>query len=67
MACITLFAPTLAMATTELTRALHYEAASTQQAEMHGERTPLRMSWVVTTDNAGNRQLRMQWSSADDC
>jgi hypothetical protein len=66
MACITSFAPTLAMATTKLARALHYEAASTFHVETHEKRAPLRVSWVVTTDNTGNRRLQMQWSSNDD-
>jgi hypothetical protein len=66
MACITLFAPPMAMATTQLARAVHYEAAS-QQFDGSVPRNSLRMSWVVVTDNNGNRTLRMQWASDEDC
>jgi len=65
MACITLFAP-MAMATTELARAIHYEDAWTRQFESNVERISLRMSWVVVTDNMGNRKLQMQWAPSAD-
>ena len=66
MACITLFAQPMAMATTELARTTQREDAFTWQTETRVERTSLRMSWVVVTDDNGNRQLRMQWASAED-
>jgi hypothetical protein len=66
MACITLFAQPMAMATTEFARVVQREDASTWQMEPHVDRAPLRMSWVVVTDSNGNRQLRMQWASSAD-
>lgn len=65
MACIILTAP-LAMATTELTRAIRYEDASTWQLDGSVQPKPLSMSWVVVTDSAGSRKLQMQWESAAD-
>jgi len=65
MACMTLFAPPLAMATTQLARVVHCEDASTSQFETKVDRTPLRLSWVVVTDGDGKPQLRMHWAS--DC
>jgi hypothetical protein len=65
MACITLFAPPLAMATTQLARAVRYEAAPVWQLEAGLERTRLHMSWVVTTGSDGKPQLRIRWTS--DC
>jgi len=61
MACITLAAP-MAMATTQLARAAHYEHIRVGRLEINVERTPLRMSWVVVTDSAGNRKLKMLWT-----
>ena len=65
MACITL-APAMAMATTQLTRATGYEVSAPWQHEQHMERQPLRMNWVVVTDNNGSRSLRMQWIAVED-
>jgi hypothetical protein len=65
MACITVFAP-MAMATTELTRVIHHEDASTRQFDGSVERTPLSMSWVVVTDSAGKRKLQMEWTPSSD-
>ena len=66
MACLTLFAPSMAMATTQLTHTIQQEAISPWRTSARMERSPLRMSWVVATDSDGNRQLRMQWASAAD-
>ncbi len=66
MACITLFAQPMAMATTQLVRAIHDENTFTWQQAGKAECRPLRMSWVVVIDKSGSRQLRMQWASADD-
>jgi hypothetical protein len=60
MACITLFAQPMAMATTQLARVIHNEDVFTCPWEDSVERSPLRMSWVVVTDKNGNRQLRMR-------
>lgn len=65
MACITLFAQPLAMATTQLARVVRYEEASNLHLESKMERAPLHMSWVVVTDSDGKARLRMSWAS--DC
>jgi hypothetical protein len=65
MACMTLFAQTMAMATSELARVNHLEDASIWQIDSTVERKTLSMSWVVVTDHAGSRSLRMQWASAE--
>jgi hypothetical protein len=66
MACITLFAP-VAMATTQLARLVRYENAPSLRLVDNSESNLLRMSWVVATDDNGNRCLRMHWMSAEDC
>ena len=60
MACISLIEP-MAMATTQLARVISYQDVSTIHVETSMERSPLRMSWVVATDDKGNRKLQMQW------
>jgi len=62
MSCMTLFAQPMAMATTQLASAIHYEDAI---LEPKAEYKPLRMSWVVVTDENGKRQLRMHWVKQD--
>jgi len=62
MACMTLFAPPLAMATTQLTHAIPCESAAPWQFQENSDRNTLRMSWVVVTDGSGARRLRMQWN-----
>ena len=62
MACITVFAPTMAMATTQLSRVVRYEASASWQMEENSGRAPLRMSWVVVTEESGNRKLSIQWA-----
>jgi hypothetical protein len=66
MACITLFAQPVAMATTQLTRITRYEDTSTWQLRSVSECNPLRMSWAVVTDNSGNRKLQMRWATSED-
>jgi hypothetical protein len=64
MACITLFAQPLAMATTQLPHVVRYEAASTSQFECKVDRSrTLHMSWVVVTDGEGKSQLCIRWAS----
>ena len=65
MACITLFAQPMAMATTQLARVIHNEDVFTCTWEGSVERSPLRMSWVVVTDSAGDWHLQMQWASSE--
>jgi hypothetical protein len=66
MACITLYAQPLAMATTQLARAVHYKVAPNAQLERTVERKSLSMSWVVVTDSNGNRKLQIQWAPSAD-
>ena len=65
MACMTLLAQPMAMATTQLARVIRYEVPVRQQ-EPNTERKPLRMNWVVVTGKNGSRELRMQWIEAED-
>jgi hypothetical protein len=66
MACITLLAQPMAMATTQLARVIRYEVSAPWQ-EQNTERQPLRMNWVVVTGKNGSRALRMQWVADKDC
>lgn len=63
MACMTLFAQPLAMATTQLARVVCYEDSSKLPIQSKTERSPLHMSWVVVTDGEGKSQLRVRWAS----
>jgi hypothetical protein len=68
MTCMTAFAETMAMATTQFTRSVPYCAIPCQDAaswvlESNGGRSP-RMNWVVVTGKEGGRELRIQWTSA---
>jgi hypothetical protein len=65
MSCMTLFAEPITMATTQLASAIHYEDATLRQVEPKAEYKPLRLSWVVVTDEDGKRQLRMHWVKQD--
>jgi len=60
MACMTLLALPMAMATTQLARVIRYEVSAPWQEQNTG-RQPLRMNWIVVTGKNGNRLLRMQW------
>jgi hypothetical protein len=65
MACMTLFAPRVAMTTTQLPRVIRYELSVPLQLEPKIEQQPLRMNWVVVTDKNGSRRLRMQWVTSE--
>ncbi|MFZ0201496.1 MAG: hypothetical protein WB523_21480 [Candidatus Sulfotelmatobacter sp.] len=65
MACMTLFAPQVAMATTQLSRVIRYEQFVPRQLEQYTEQQPLRMNWVVVTDRNGSRRLRMRWAACE--
>jgi hypothetical protein len=56
----------MAMATTQLVR-VHHGDAPLWQVEREAEHKPLRMSWVVVTDENGKRQLRMHWVAIEGC
>jgi hypothetical protein len=66
MACMTLLAPSMAMATTQFARVIGYEVSAPWQ-ERNMDRKLLRMNWVVVTGNGGSRVLRMQWIQDGDC
>jgi hypothetical protein len=56
----------MAMATTQLARAIGYEVSAPWQHE-NTERQPLRMNWVVVTGKNGSGVLRMQWAADRTC
>jgi hypothetical protein len=64
MACMTLSAQPVAMATTQLARIIRYDISAPWHFEQITEPQPLRMNWVVVTDQNGSRALRMQWEAA---
>jgi hypothetical protein len=66
MACIALLAPTISMATTQLTHTICSEVSTPWHLQNSG-RQSLRMNWVVVTGKNGNRELHMQWLAAEDC
>jgi hypothetical protein len=66
MACMTLFAPSMAMATTQFTRTILCEVSAPCQFELTTNRHPLRLSWVVVTDDNGSQHLRMAWAAPDN-
>jgi len=63
MSCMSLFAlPT--MATTQLAQTACHETAEVWPLSFTAERKqPLKMSWVVVTDENGNQRLRMSWTA----
>jgi hypothetical protein len=65
MVCITLFAQPMAMATTQLARAIPHQTAL-RQMEAGAARSTLRMSWVVVTDGDGKKKLRIEWRTGRD-
>ena len=64
MACMTLFAQPVAMATSQLPRAIQVEESAVWHWQTHAETAPVRMSWVVVTDKSGQRWLQMEWTPA---
>jgi hypothetical protein len=66
MACMTLFAQPMAMATTQFTRVISCESADLWHFDSSTANKTLRMNWVVVTDSNGARQLRMQWTSSEE-
>jgi hypothetical protein len=64
MNCMTQLLQPMTMATTQLRCAFH--ADYIRQVEPRAEHTPLRMSWVVVTDERGRRQLRMRWFTTEN-
>lgn len=66
MACMTLTAQPMSMATTQLARVIPSEVSAPWQ-ELNTGPQPLRTNWVVVTDNDGRRRLHMQWTTVEDC
>jgi hypothetical protein len=65
MCCATLIAQETMMATTELMRAA-CEICWPLQDQQKTQYRPLRMNWVVVTDENGNRRLQMGWDAKRD-
>lgn len=66
MNSITLFLQPIAMATTQLVSAVLDEEKFSWSVDPKANHKPLRMSWVVVTDECGRRQLRMHWVMVED-
>jgi len=68
MCTITLVAPNLTMATTELTGAACRRVCWQRRDEARTEIRPPRMSWVVVTDENHIRRMQIRWvPSAGRC
>lgn len=65
MSCMTLDAQDTAMAATQLIRVAPREECALWQTERRVSR-PLRMKWIVVTEEAGGRRLCARWIPADD-
>jgi UDP-N-acetylmuramoylalanine-D-glutamate ligase len=65
MACVTMLAPSLAMATTQLVREAVREV-SPVHSETNSERHSLRLNWVVVTGSNGYL-LCSYWTTEDLC
>jgi hypothetical protein len=63
MACITMLATPMAMATSQLKRKIAREVFAPIHFERKTEQRSPRMNWVVVTDNNGSRHLRMKWTA----
>jgi hypothetical protein len=61
MSCMTLTASEITMATTQFTRTACHEACWRVEEQFHTRRQPLRMNWVVVTDENGSRRLQIDW------
>ena len=62
MCCITLTALAATMPTTEFKPAVNRKLRNSWLPK-NVERAPVRMNWVVVTDENGNRRPRMHWDS----
>ena len=61
MSCMTLTAPEITMATTQFPRTACHESCWRVEEQFHPRHQPLHMSWVVVTDENGNRRLQIDW------
>jgi hypothetical protein len=62
MCTTTLTLAAAAVAITRLTHHVCYEVCTLWQPEEKAEPKPLRMNWVVVTDEHGKKQLRVYWT-----
>jgi hypothetical protein len=65
MSCVTLNAFDVSMATTQFTCAAYHEVRWPLHTTHEIETRPLRMNWVVVTDE-NEKRLRMQWNVSRD-
>jgi hypothetical protein len=65
MACMTLLASPMAMATTQFARVFRLRRAAPWPEQYTG-RQPLRMNWVVVTGKNRSRVLRVQRAEDED-
>jgi hypothetical protein len=63
MCCMTLVAPGVTVATTQLMRTVCSDACWTRE-EVRTEFRPPRMNWVVVTDENQNRRMQMSWAAS---
>lgn len=61
MSCMTLIAPDITMTTTQFARDVCYESCMAVEELFVPQHQPLRMNWVVVTDENGNRRLQIDW------
>ena len=61
MSCMVLTAPKITMATTQFARTACYESCWCLEEQFDPRHQPLRMKWVVVTDDNGNRRLQIDW------
>jgi hypothetical protein len=66
MCTVTLHMFQLSMATKELAREAKDAVRNPWLPQHKAERKPLRMNWVVVTDNRGQRHLVMNWNEASN-
>ena len=60
MSCVTMNA-LQPMATTQFMRAAYCERCVSVEKYFTTQHLPLRMNWVVVTDDNGNRRLQIDW------
>jgi hypothetical protein len=66
LCCTTLMIHRVAMATTQVARTTCHEFSWERQEEQTAEFRPVRMNWVVVTDENGLRHLRIRWGRSED-
>ena len=61
MSCMTLTAQDITMTTTQFARDVCYEGYMAAEELFIPQHQPLRMNWVVVTDENGSRRLQIDW------